>query len=367
VIVIEVKESSQKPHLAFGKAFKRVGKSTIRMSRDEFERTILEKREGELRFDSQICKGASLEDIDWDFVKDFFMPRYEVMTGAKLTGDAKELLEALVCVKENKPTKAGVLLFGKNPQRFFMNAYIALARYRGKEVGIERFDYKEFDGNLFQQIDDCDRYIKEHIAVMSRLLPHRVEREDIPEYPPFSLRELVVNAVCHRDYSELGSKVIIKIFEDHIEFYNPGGLPKGITPKNILRKQFSRNPIIAKVLSKVRYIEELGEGWDKIIKEHKEHPLKPSMPQIIADEYSLGVNIFSTKEKFERETIELNERQRKALEFIEKRGRITNKDYRRLFPEITDRTVLNDLSELVNKGVIKRMGKTKGAYYIIPK
>lgn len=203
------------------------------------------------------------------------------------------------------------------------------------------------------------------MAVMSRLLPDRVEREDIPEYSFFAIRELIVNAACHRDYSEQGSKVIIKMFDDHIEYYNPGGLPRGITPKNILRKQFSRNPVIARVLAKVRYIEEIGEGWDKIIKEHKEHPLKPRMPEIISDACSMTVNIFSTKEKFEGERIiELNERQKKALEFVGREGRITNKDYRKLFPNITSRTVLNDLTDLIKKGVLQKVGKTKGAYYI---
>ncbi len=101
----------------------------------------------------------------------------------------------------------------------------------GEEVGAERLDYKEFDGNLFKQIDECNKYLKEHISIMSRLHPYQIQREDI-------------------------------------------------TPNNITEKQFSRNPVIAKVLAKVRYIEELGEGWDKIIKEHREHPLKPHFPKI---------------------------------------------------------------------------------------
>jgi len=125
----------------------------------------------------------------------------------------------LSCIKEGKPTNAGILLFGENPQYFFRNSYIALARYKGKMEGVERLDYKEFFGNLFHQIDECDKYIKEHIAIMSRLLPHKVEREDIPEYCWFSIRELVTNAVCHRDYEDQGSKVIAKIFSDRIEFY----------------------------------------------------------------------------------------------------------------------------------------------------
>jgi ATP-dependent DNA helicase RecG len=363
VITIGVDEFPDKPVLAFGRPFKRVGKSTVKISKDEYERMLTEKRK--TYFDSLICEGANLEDIEWGFVTEFFIPKYEALAETKLRGDAEELLEALGCVKESKPTNAGILLFGKNPQKFFTNAFIALARYKGKDVGTERLDYKEFNGNLFQQIDNCDKYVKEHTAMMSRLHPMKVEREDIPEYPLFAIRELIVNAVVHRDYSEQRTKIITKMLDNHMEFYNPGGLPKEITPSNITRKQFSRNPAIAKVLAKVRYIEELGEGWDKIIKEHREHPLKPEMPKIDADKYSMTVTVFSTKEKFEEEKkAELNERQKKAIEFLRENGKISRKQYVALCG-CSERTALDDLIDLVKKGLTERKGAGKGTYYEI--
>ncbi len=188
---------------------------------------------------------------------------------------------------------------------------------------------------------------------MSRLLPYKVEREDIPEYPLFSIRELVTNAVVHRDYAIIGSKVIIKMFDNKIEFYNPGGLPSGITPENITNKQFSRNPILTRVLSKIGYIEELGEGWDKIIKEHKNHTLIPKLPKIEADTYSVLVEIFSTRDKFEKEKMEeekaeLNQRQKKALEYIKKRGKISNAEYRSIF-KVSAATAKRELKDLVIK------------------
>jgi len=365
IIIIEVKESSDHLVLAFGRPYKRVGKSTVRMSKDEYERLILEKHKDKLHFGNQVCKKATLKDINWDFIKEKFIPLYEKVSEKRIIGSPKSLLESLNCIKDNKLTNAGILLFGKNPQRFFINAYIALARYKGKEIGTERLDYKEFEGSLIKQIDDCDRYIKEHIAVMSRLLPHKVEREDIPEYCWFSIRELITNAVCHRDYSEEGSKVIIKMFDDHIEYYNPGGLPKGITPQNIAEKQFSKNPILAKVLAKVRYIEELGEGWNKIIDEHKVHPLKPKMPKISADEYSVLVTLFSTKEKFEKGKLGLNERQKKAIEYTRKKGKIINSEYQKI-NGVTKKTATRDLQDLVRREIMFKQGRTgKGVFYIL--
>jgi len=362
IIVIEIPKSSETV-LAFGRPFKRVGKSTVKMSKEEYEKLIIEKKK--VYFDSQVCEKATLDDIDWIFVKGFFIPKYETITGIKVVGKPEKLLEALSCIKKRKPTNSGILLFGKNPQKFFTNAYIALARYKGKEVGIERLDYKEFDGNLFQQVDNCDKYIKERVAVMSRLLPYQVERQDIPEYGLFSIRELITNAVVHRDYSEQRTKVIIKMFDGRIDFYNPGGLPREITPQNITEKQFSRNPTIAKVFAKVKYIEELGEGWDKIIKEHKDHPLKPNPPKIKADEYTVLVTLFSTKERFEeKKVLELSGRQKKIMKYLEMNKRITTGTCAKLL-NVSNDTALRELSKLKSLGIILRRGIGRGIYYVI--
>jgi len=362
IIAITVEESKEKPVFFKDKAYKRVGKSTHRISASEIIK--LAKESGEkVYWDEQVCEGVTLGDIDWRFVKEFFIPRYETVTGTKVVSEPENLLEKLECIKNRKPTNAGILLFGKNPQQFFRNAYIALARYK-KGIGTERFDYKEFDENILQQIDNCDGYIKEHMALMSRQHPMKVEREDIPEYPLFSVRELVTNAVCHRDYAEQRTKIIIKMFDDSIEFYNPGGLIEDITAENIAEKQYSRNPIIAKVLSKIRYIEELGEGWNKILKEHKNHPLKPKRPRISADRSSMLVALFSTKEKFEekKESLILNERQKYIIETIRSQGFIKSMDIQKKF-DVTRDTANRDLNHLIKLKLIKRQGMGKSITY----
>ncbi len=366
VIVIHVKEGESKPVFAFGRAFKRVGKTNQRLGHEDIRKLSIQT--SKVYWDGQICKGTELDDIDWDFIKEVFIPLYEKISEKKVAGKPIDLLRALGTIKKGKPTNAGILLFGKDSSKFFLNSHIALGRYIGKAVSGEKLDYKEFVGNLFEQIDKCTKYIVEHTALMSRLIPGEVRRTDIPEYGLFSIRELITNAVCHRDYEERGGKIIIKMFDDRIEFYNIGGLPAGVTPKNITTQQSSRNPIIAGVLAKVKYIEEMGEGWDKIIEEHIEHPLDPKMPAITSSENGTLVTLFSTKEKFEKkEIIQLNKRQKKALEYVNEHRMITNRDYRELFPEITSRTVLNDLNDLVDKGLLQKEGKTKNAYYIIPK
>ena len=366
VFVVEVKESHDHLVLAFGRPYKRAGRSTVKMSKDEYERLILEKHKEKLQFDKQVCEKTDLDDIDWEFVKKEFIPLYENASGKKIAGTPKSMLESLSCIKDNKPTNAGILLFGEDPQKFFMNAYIALARYGTEEVYVKRLDYKEFTGNLFKQIDNCSKYIKENISVMSRLIKDRIQREDIPEYGWFSIRELVTNAVCHRDYSNIGTKVIVKMFSNRIEFYNPGGLHKGITPKNIAEMQFSRNPVIAKILAKVEYIEEMGEGWNKILKEHKEHPLWPKLPMVKTDDYTFLVDIYSTKDKFveQGEPIEFSDRQGKIIFYLKTNKKINTASCAKLL-NISNDTALRELTSLKVKGLIIKKGIGRATCYTL--
>lgn len=365
VLAIEVRESFLRPAFSKGKGFKRVGRSNIRLSVQEIRH--LTKESINISFTDEVFQKASLQDIDWGYVEDIFIPLYESITKQKMKSDGKELLLSLRVITTKKPTVAGLLLFGKDSQHFFLNAYIALAIYRGKVEGVERLDYKEFSGKIFEQIDSCAAYIKGHIAVMSRLHPYQVQREDIPEYGLFSIRELITNAVCHRDYAEPGSKVIVKMFSDRIEIYNPGGLPKDITPKNISQKQYSRNPVIANVLAKVKYIEEVGEGWNKILDEHKMHPLHPSFPKIVAEKESVLVTLFSTKEKFEvrKERHILTERQKNILRYLRREERVTASSCARLL-EVSNDTALRELSHLRKLQLIKKKGIGRGVYYTLP-
>ncbi len=362
VIEVTVKEGGNKPYYLAGISYKRIGTENPIISTEELEKLILNKKK--VYWDGQTCEDAALEDIDWEFVKEDFIYLYEKTSKKIIESEPINLLRSLGCIKNDKPTNAGILLFGKNPQKFFVNAYIALGRYKGKEVFGEKLDYKEFTKKLFQQIDNCNAYLVEHTALMSKLVPGEVRRQDIPEYGMFSVRELVTNAVCHRNYEDQGGKIIIKVFDDKIEFYNIGGLPEWISPENIISEQYSRNPTITKVLAKVEYIEELGEGWDKIIKEHREHPLNPEMPEIKSTTNSTLVTMFSTKEKFDEEEYVLSERQKEIIDYIKKNGKVTTGACAGLL-EVSTATSLRELSGLRSLGLINKEGAGRSTYYVI--
>lgn len=119
ILAVRIKKSDSL-HSYKNIAYKRVGSHDKPLSPEE----VIEfaKSTGKIRWDEQICREATLKDIDWEFIKNFFIPRYEFLIKKKVTGTDKELLKALNCIRNNKPTNAGILLFGKDPTKFFMNA-----------------------------------------------------------------------------------------------------------------------------------------------------------------------------------------------------------------------------------------------------
>ena len=369
VIGVKIKEGSNKPYYLDGIAYKRVGTESPLISTEELERIILNKHEQ--RFDSKICRGAIYEDIDLDALNRF-KKKYRTISGKDLQGRNAEILKSLNCVVpvdgSVKPTNAGILLFGKKPERFFQRGYITIARYPGNDIGSAYLDIKDIEGNLFNQIDGAEKYINEYMEALYRLKEGQVARERVLQYPGFVMRELIANAVAHRDYYISGSKTFIKMYKDRIEFDSPGGFGGNVNEKNILTEQYSRNPVIVKTLNKAGYIEEMGEGWNRIFKETHDYPLKFSrLPQIKGNSRVVAT-VFSpemdAEKKIEPIANQLNERQIKALRYIEEHKKI-NRDYYCKINNVKKSAAYEELKFLVNKSIIKPVGRGKATFYVL--
>ena len=364
IIKIDIKESKNKPHTAFHRPFTRVGDITKLMDRTEYERLLLERKKAD--YDIQPVEEANYNDISQDAVNEY-KRKYEIINEKKIYASNEELLKTLHCVdKCLKPTVAGILLFGKEPQKFLIKSYTTIVRYPDVKVTDRHIDSKDFYGNLFDQVNEADKYIREHMQVVSKIPKFGLKRKDIPVYPYFAIRELIVNAVAHRDYSLYGSRILISMFKDRIEFFSPGSFPKGITPENIVNAQFSRNPVIARVFHDVKYIEEYGNGIDRLLEEVKNHPLKPRMPEFADIKSAVIATLYKPDvRKFEMEAFDLNERQKKAIEYIKQYGKIDNKEYQ-TFCRTTKPTATRDLQELIEKNILTKIGKKgRGTYYMM--
>jgi ATP-dependent DNA helicase RecG len=357
IIVIEVKEAKEKPIFSFGKCFKRVGRSTLRMSKDEIERMILERKK--VYWDSLVCETASLNDMDEEKVR-LFLRKCKAERRLEIDEKipVKEALERLGLIKGGKLTNAAVLLFGKNPQQFFLQAETRCARFKGISP-VEFTDMKVFGGTLIEQVENAVSFVLDHIP-MKVVITGKPEREEIYEYPPFAIREAIVNAICHRDYT-LMSNVQVRIFDDRIEVWGCGPLPEPLTPEDLKKEHGSilRNPLIGKCFFLIKYIEQWGTGTNRIIEACIKHGLSEPLFQHIGGNFVVILRKYRITEDIIKT---LNERQKKAIEYLRIHKTITRSQYVKLVG-CSQRTALRDFDELVKKEIVKKEGKGKRTSY----
>jgi ATP-dependent DNA helicase RecG len=358
ILVIEVSRSKGLIHSYKNIAYKRVGSHDMPLSPDE----VIEyaKNTGRIRFDEQICEDAAPKDIDGLKLREFVV-RARTERGLKINArcSSKEILRRLELCPKDRLTNAALLLFGKAPQRFLLQAELRCARFKGTKP-LKFIDMKVSGGTVIDQVEDALTFIQKHIELAADI--KGLEREERWEYPIEALREAVVNAICHRDYEASGN-VQVRIFDDRIEIWNPGGLPFGLKVKDLKKEHESkpRNRLIAKVFFLIRLIEQWGTGTNRLIEE----TIQYGLPEPEFEDKRISFVVTFRKSKLTEEYLKemgLNERQRKAVGYLRESKRITRQKYASLL-DCSIRTAFNDLQNLVDRNVIQRKGKGKYTYF----
>ena len=363
---IRVPRSTELHSLADGRVLIRAGAENRPLTGEEIHQLASTKATGE--FEAQPVPGARREDFDEEVI-DEFVARWEEKQGREWTRSRDDLLYQVGALdEEGQPTVAGILLFGAEPQVFLPQSGLVFVKFPGTEPRGEdgRAGYgrrEEISGPLARIIQRTWAVIMEEMRVGA--VVKGLEREEQTEYPPAAVREALVNAVAHRDYRLRGRRIEIRMFADRMEIISPGGLPGYITLDNIVEEHFSRNPRIVAGLFQWGYIEELGLGVDLMIEEMTAAGHPP--PHFRAEPYLFSVTLYNKRERppIARWQFRMNERQAKALEYVQRHGRITNREYRALCPDVSAETLRLDLKDLVDKGVLLKVGDKKGTYYIL--
>lgn len=363
IAVIEVTEGRDKPYTASGRPFIRIGDVTKQMKRSEYERMLLEKSKDKLRFDTKICDGATWQDIDEEKVR-WFLKKARAERGLDIDDSLplKEILMRLRLTIEGKLTNTAILLFGKSLQDFFEQSEVKCIRFKGTDVTGKILDLKPIRNNIIDAVIEAERFIFDHISMSAWIETGKIERQEKWEYPPKAIREALVNAIVHRDY-ESPSKVQIRIFDDRIEFWNPGRLPEGWTVETLKKKHESIpwNPLIAKQFFWIKYIEEVGTGTNKIV----EWCVDWGLPEPEFEFTGTSLALTFRKSKLTEEYIErlgLNERQMKAIKYLKEHGHISNKEYREI-NTIGKVVAVKELNQMVEKGILKIVGKGRALRY----
>jgi len=267
-ILITVEESPLKPHLAYGRAYLRAGTTNQKLDREQYE-YLLQQRFNGYGFDYQAQPGATLNDIDTDSL-------YEFLETANSIRDLNEnmflppdiLLEKLDLMAERKLTKAAILLFGKQPEKFFADHFEIKCGKFADDTGYDEItNDKMFRKNLIQNFHATFNFVMESIA--KRSLKGDVHRKEKWEFPVSVIREGLVNMLVHRDYRQ-NIKSTLEIRPSAVSFYNPAQLfGPSITIKRLMTLHPSRpgNRLIAKIFYLMGLFENWGGGTLKIISE----------------------------------------------------------------------------------------------------
>ena len=379
VVFIRVTEYPIKPVSFRGKYIKRVKNSNHHM--DIGEVTDLHLKTFNTSWDYYVDNLHSLEDISLDKVSGFIELANKYKE-TKISDDPIRLLNKFELIRENKITYGGFLLFMKENSAL---TTIELGRFQTPTIIKDSVTLKS---DLFTEVEAVMDFIKKHIN-KSYIISGNLQREERWDYPLAALREIVVNAIVHRDYRD-ASDSIVKIFDDRIEFYNPGKLPEGLNVEKLLSGDYIstiRNKKVAEIFKEANLIEKYGSGIKRIQEGFASHGLPcPKFEEIgggfrvtvfnnaivedrLKDRKKDMINdrIKSEKPRYPDEiTIKPEEKESMLLRKIIENPQVTAAELS-VYLKINVRNTMKYLAKLKKEGKIERMGsRKKGAWQVNP-
>ena len=306
-------------------------------------------------FDELAYVQGKTSDLDWDCIKKLFqrVDKKITMSNAQSIG-----LITQQGVKEY-PTYGGIILFGFNRRMLFPEAIIRCARFLGDDKNTI-IDHADIEIYLPLALEEAIKFVQRNTSLSAEI--KGLTRKDISEYPLIALREAIVNAIVHADYSMKGVYISIAIFDDRIEITNPGGLPFGFTiEKALAGSSRIRNRVIAKVFYHMKWIEQWGSGLHRIMKECAQRGLeKPKFEEL---NNQFRVTLYGKKKK---KTL-LEAWQKELIAYLRKKEKIGTKEAAILW-NVTARTARSRLIKLIDAGIVGKTGtslKDPHSHYIL--
>ncbi len=362
VLVLEaVPLPEHRPYVVHGRPFLRVGPTTSVMPQETYQRLLLERGRG--RWETQPATDYDLDALDHEEV--LRTVRLGIAAGRlpESTGrDVPAILRRLGLLDDRGLNHAAVVLFGTRFLPHYPQCQLRMARFRGLDK-TEFLDQRQLEGHAFALLDEAMLFLRRHLPVAGRVVPGLFEREDEPLFPLEALREALVNALCHRDYTVAGGAVSLAVYEDRLEIRSDGTLPFGLTPEDLKRNHPSkpRNPLIAKVFYLRGVIERWGRGTQRIV----ELCVRAGHPEPEFGEQAGSVWVRFLPSGYiapHRVAHDLTERQRRLLHVLSRAPELPFREIRRaLREEVPDRTLREDLLHLKRLGLIQTKGWGRGA------
>lgn len=364
VVALKVKSGRGKPYVYDDRPFVRNQSTTQRMSREHYEQLLQNSQRPSLSWESLTHNKCAINDLDKKRIKQVVSM---AISRGRLSEEAAnanigEILHKFELFYNDHLTNAAVVLFCKSEQKQFIQSAVQLARFDGltKSVFIDR---KDLRGNVFDLFEGTMKFLQFTLPIAGEVVEDSPYRVDTPAVPYKALREGILNALVHRDYSMRGGSIDIAIYNDRVEIDSPGSLPAGMDLKSLTKKHKSirRNPLIAHVLYASGMIEKWGRGTLDMIELCKNSG-NPS-PRFEETVGSFSV-VFPLKQPIARSKPEsisvmpLTDRQKEILEILRGGGGNSQQIVEKINVPVTQRTIQRELSKLKELGLVtqKKVG-----------
>ena len=341
-----------------GKYYIRSG-STVQELQGKDLADFLMKKSGST-WDDIVEERADFNEIDNHSIEKFKKYAVDRIPSIVNEIDNTALLQKLNLIDDKDLKRAAVLLFSNDPQKFYLQSAVRIGKFL-TDTEIQTTDIVE--GNLFAQLESALEILRTKYLV-SNIKYEGIHRRDILEYPYEALREAIINALIHRDYSGT-SQIQIRVYPDKLMIMNEGKLPPEIPVEKLKTNHLSipRNTLLAKIFYYAGFIESWGHGTIKIVENCIEQGLPE--PDFIEENGVMTVTFY--KDKWNEENLKklgLNDRQIKAVMYVREKGEITNREYQNI-NTVSNKTAYLELSNLAKKDIFKIFGKGKSVSYTL--
>ncbi len=343
-----------------GKYYLRSGSTVQELRGNELADFLLNK--SGTPWDNCIEVHSILKELDHDTINEFKRLAADRLPEIGNENDHSMILDKLNLVDNKQIKRAAVLLFGSNPQRYYSHAVVKIGKFLN-DTDVQTTDIVK--GNLFQEVEKSLEILRTKY-LQSNISYEGIHRRDILEYPYEALREAIINALIHRDYHGF-SQIQIRVYPDKMIIMNEGRLPPEITAEDLKRNHLSkpRNKLLADVFYFAGFIEAWGRGTLKILEKCRDQGLPE--PEFNNEHGVMTVIFYKTK--WNEKTLKqlgLNERQMKAVMYVKKNGKITNREYREI-NNISDEGARIDLNMMIKKDILIQKGKGRSVQYVLIK
>jgi len=374
VVVLQSKKGMHAPYVYDGRAYQREQSTTKRMSQHKYDQLV--SRRYQLNFSwENFASDCGMENIDCERFRWFIESAVSLnrLPKISLVDSETQVLEKLQLLNDGKLTNAVVVLFGKKHLYSYSQCHLKIARFKGL-TRKEFLDNQGVYGNAFDLFDAGMAFVDKHLPISAKIDPVTLRRIDKPLIPYDAIREALVNAICHRDYSVYGGAIYLAIYDDRMEIFNHGGLQAG-TSLAMIKSGYSqlRNKKIAEVLYKVGYIEQWGRGIREIISSCvAAGDPEPEFEVQWSNQFKVVFKFPSSIAPptiFEGDPVaSLSERQEKIIAILRDVGNLPSDEIMiRLHENITPRTLRRDLNALEKLNLVELKGTTHTATWCLIK